>query len=248
MALVIGTPLVHAQTSEAVPPGSAAVGNEPELRAQLTPRNYTTLSSELAGRIDRIAPHVGDHFKKGDVLVQFDCGIEKAQVAHAGAVLAAAEKTFAINQRLAQLKSVGQLELELSQAEIGKAKADVAGAAAAAAKCTIIAPFSGVAVEQKAREFQYATPGQPLLDIVDDSSLEVELIVPSKWLGWLKPGYRFQVQVEETGKSYTAQLTHLNGQVDPVSQSIKIYGELPGGNIGLMSGMSGKAEISPPTK
>ena len=44
----------------------------PEIRAQLTPRQYTTLSSELAGRIDRISTKLGEHFKKGDNLIAFD--------------------------------------------------------------------------------------------------------------------------------------------------------------------------------
>ena len=45
----------------------------PELRAQLTPREYTTLSSEMAGRIDHVGTRVGEHFRKDDVLVVFDC-------------------------------------------------------------------------------------------------------------------------------------------------------------------------------
>jgi membrane fusion protein (multidrug efflux system) len=103
-------------------------------------------------------------------MVVFDCAIEHAQVARARSVAAQAEKTFAINQRLLALKSIGQLELEVSEAEVGKAAAELAAAAATASKCTISAPFSGVTVNQKAREYQYATPAQPLLEILDDHS------------------------------------------------------------------------------
>jgi hypothetical protein len=46
-------------------------------------------------------------------------------------------------------------------------------------------PFNGITVEQKAQEFQYATPGQPLLEVLDDRSVEIELIAPPRWLGWL---------------------------------------------------------------
>ena len=138
----------------------------PEIRAQLTPRQYTTLSSELAGRIDRISTKLGEHFKKGDNLITFDCVIQRAQVAHAQAIAIQAEKTYGINQRLLALKSIGQLELDVSAAEVQKSKADLASANAVASKCAIDAPFNGITVEQKAREFQYASPGQPLLDIL----------------------------------------------------------------------------------
>lgn len=222
--------------------------NAAEIRAQLTPRNYTTLSSETSGRIDGIRTRVGQHFRKGDLLIQFDCVTQRAQVARAKAVATQAEKTAAINQRLANLKSISQLELDVSRAEVEKTKAELAIADAAASKCEIAAPFSGVTVEQKAQEFQYAAPGQPLLEILDDRSLEVELIAPSRGLAWLKPGYAFQVHIEEIDKTYPAEITRIGGRVDPVSQTIKVFGEIRGDAAELMAGMSGRAYIAPPKK
>ncbi len=234
--------VVRAQGAAEMPP----LGNATEIRAQLTARNYTTLSSEASARIDRITTRVGEHFKKGDLLIVFDCVTQRAQVARAKAVATQAEKTAAINQRLASLKSIGELELDISRAEVEKAKADLAIADAAASKCAIAAPFNGITVEQKAQEFQYATPGQPLLEILDDRSLEVELIAPSRWLAWLKPGYLFQVHIDETDKTYPATITRVGGRVDPVSQTIKVFGEIRGDAAELMAGMSGRANIPPP--
>jgi RND family efflux transporter MFP subunit len=228
-------------------PDAALPDSGQEIRAQLTPRQYTTLSSEMAARIDRIATRVGERFRKGDVLVAFDCALQKAQLAHAQAVLTQAEKTFVINQRLMQLKSTGQLELDVAAAEVEKAKADRSAAEAAVAKCTIIAPFDGIVVDQKAREFQYTNAGQPLLDILDDHGLEVELIAPSRWLAWLKPGMAFKVDIHETEKSYAARVTRLSGRVDPVSQTIKVIGEITQAAPELMAGMSGRAVITPPS-
>ena len=43
------------------------------IRAQLVPRAFTTLSSETAARVDRISHRAGEHFQKGETLVEFDC-------------------------------------------------------------------------------------------------------------------------------------------------------------------------------
>jgi RND family efflux transporter MFP subunit len=224
----------------------ASEGIAPEIRAQLTARQFTTLSSEISARIDRIATRVGERFKKGDVLVEFDCAIQRAALSRARAALVQAEKTYAINARLSQLKSIGQLELDISLAEVQKAKAEVSAADATASKCIIAAPFAGVTVDQKAREFQFAAPAQPLLEILDDQALEIELIAPSRWLGWLAPGTSFEVHIDETGRTYPARVERLGGRVDPVSQSVKIIGALTGSPPGLMPGMSGRALMSPP--
>jgi membrane fusion protein (multidrug efflux system) len=216
------------------------------IRAQLVPRAFTTLSSETAARVDRISHRAGEHFQKGETLIEFDCIAQRAQVAKARAVLKAAEKTYAIHKRLFDLKSMSGLDLEVSAAEIDKAKADVAIADATQSKCTVEAPFAGVVVDQKAREFQYTTPGQPLLEIVDDKALELEFIVPSAWLRWLKTGFAFSVAVDETGRTYHAHVELLGGRVDPVSESIKVTGTIDGDAQDLMPGMSGRVLMAPP--
>ena len=96
------------------------------------------------------------------------------------------------------------------------------------------------------REFQYANPGQALLDVLDDRNLDVELIVPSRWIGWLKPGYTFQLRIDELDKNYSARISRLGGRVDPVSQSIRVFGEITDSNADLIAGMSGRATIAPP--
>jgi len=52
--------------------------------------------------------------------------------------------------------------------------------------------------------------------------------------------------VDETDKTYPARVTRLAGRVDPVSQSIKVVGEITAAAPELMAGMSGRANITPP--
>jgi multidrug resistance efflux pump len=153
----------------------------------------------------------------------------------------------AANRRLAELNSVGKLELETSEAELSKARADLTLARATLEKCTVVAPFAGRVAEQKLREKQFAQPGQPVLDIIDDGTLELDFIVPSRWLAWLKPAHAFRVRIDETGETYPARLTRLGARVDPVSQSIKVTAVIDGRFPQLIAGMSGRIELAPPT-
>jgi membrane fusion protein (multidrug efflux system) len=122
----------------------------------------------------------------------------------------------------------------------------VAAGMAVLGKCSIAAPFSGRVAEQKLREQQFAQAGQAILDIIDDSVLELEFLVPSRWLVWMKPGSGFQVRIDETGKSYPARIQRLGARVDPVSQSIKVNAVIDGKFTDLMAGMSGKVQMAPP--
>jgi len=100
--------------------------------------------------------------------------------------------------------------------------------------------------EQKVREQQYVQPGQVIMDIIDDSVLEIEFLVPSKWLAWIKPGYKFQVGIDETRKSYPAKVQRIGARIDPVSQSIKLVATIDGRFPELIAGMSGRVSLTAP--
>lgn len=231
------------------PKGTAAAPStldRREIRAQLAPRRFTTLAAEIGAKVSRLPVLEGTAFRQGQTLIQFDCTLQQAQLDKAKAALVGAEKIWVANQRLVELHSIGKVELETSEIEVIKARAEVASNAAVIAKCSVAAPFGGRIAEQKVREQQYVQPGQALLEIIDDSALELEFIVPSKWLAWLKPGVGFQVRIDETGKTYPAKVLRIGARVDPVSQSIKLTAVIDGRFNELIAGMSGKVLMTPP--
>jgi len=217
-----------------------------EIRAQLAPHRYTTLAAEIGAKIQRLPVQDGGSFRAGQVLVSFDCSLQQAQLNKARAALVGAEKSWTANKRLAELNSVGRVELDLSEAEVQKNQAELAAMSTMLAKCSISAPFSGRVAEQKAREQQYIQPGQAILDIIDDSVLELEFLVPSKWLAWIKVGFVFQVGIDETRKSYPAKVQRIAARVDPVSQSVRLVATISGRYPELIAGMSGRVSIVAP--
>jgi RND family efflux transporter MFP subunit len=217
-----------------------------ELRAQLSPRDYTTLAAEISAKIDRIAVKEGQSFRAGQLLVSLDCSLQRAQQRRAQAELAGADEMLAANRRLAQLDAIGQVEFNVSRTQAEKLRAELAYVNVTLAKCTLVAPFGGRVAEQKAREQQFVQAGQPLLDILDDSALELEFLAPSRWLAWLKPGHAFKVSIDETGRIYPARITRIGARVDPVSQSVKAAATIDGRFPDLIAGMSGHLLLSPP--
>ena len=232
-----------ATSTPAVKPGA----ERQDIRAQLSPQRFTTLAAEIGAKVNRLPVSEGGSFKSGQALSVFDCSLQTAQLNKARAALSGAEKTFTVNTRLSELGSIGKAELAVSDSEVAKNRAEVAAMAAMLAKCTVVAPFSGRVSEQKVREQQYVQPGQALLEIIDDSVLELEFIAPSRWLSWLKAGHGFQVRIDETGKTYPAKVLRIGAKVDPVSQSVKLAAAINGKFPELIAGMSGTVLLAAPS-
>ena len=224
-------------------PDTANPPDDRRIRTQLVSPDAVVLSSELAAKIDALPLREGDAFKRGDKLVGFDCSLYNAQFKKAQAIADSANKLLAVNKRLADLNSVGELELEQSAAKVREAEAELHYMKTSVDKCIIRAPFAGRIAKRLVATHQYVNTGTPLLDILSSEQLELQMIVPSNWMTWLKVGMAFQVDVEELGKTYPAQITRLGARIDPVSQTIAITGKVSASAPELLAGMSGWAQF-----
>lgn len=214
------------------------------VRAQLQAKNEVMLSSGIAAKIQRLPFRESQTFKKGDLLIQFDCSIEKAEHQFAKAALSKADTTVQVNERLNSLQSISTLELKTSQSDQQMAASKVALISAKLKACREFAPFDGRIAELEVHPLQRVKPGDPLMLIYDPSILEVELRVPSSWLKWIKPGQIFKLHIEETNTSYDARVKSIGAFVDPISQTVKIIGELDTHGQNVLPGMSGNATFT----
>lgn len=224
----------------------SSAGRAPEIRAQLSPHRQTVLSSELAGKIVELPVKEGERFKSGQVLVALDCAEHKARLDRARAQEDAAGKKLEIIGRLEKLNSVSRIEMDDALAQLAMSKAETALNQVYVNRCAIVAPFAGRVAAKHVQRYQFVGEGEKLLELIDDGELELEMIVPSHWLTWLAPGQTFQVRVDEIGRSYPAEVTRLGARIDPISQSVKVFGRIAGNQDGLLAGMSGSVEMPVP--
>jgi membrane fusion protein (multidrug efflux system) len=222
---------------------TALTDKDGRVRVQFVARNEVVVASELSAKIANLPWREGDAFRAGQQLVGFDCSLYVARRNKAQATLDAARQTLSVSKRLNELNSIGALEVQQAEAKVKEDAAELAYMQATVSKCSIAAPFSGRVAKRMAAAHQYVEPGTPLLGILDTGVLEVQMILPSRWLAWLKPGLRFTVQVDELGKSATGQVVRLGARIDPVSQSVAVTGVIEGGSGQLLPGMSGWASF-----
>lgn len=246
LASVLATLLLTAIPAQAYDETLWADSQTPAIRVAIKAKQEVVISSRTDGVIKRLGVGDGDRFQQGDILLELDCGVLEAQVLRSQAQAKRQNLILESYQRLSALNSKSALEVAVSEAEAAAAEAEALAMEKMLAQCQVKAPFSGLVGDMAVKENQFVATGQPLMEILDDSLLRLEFIVPSHWLAWLKPGFEFNLSIDETGATKKAVVTHLGGRVDPVSQSIKAYAKLEGDQKGLVPGMSGTADIQEP--
>ena len=208
----------------------------------VTSGQEAVIASRMTALITAMPLDAGQSFGKGQLLASFDCSQMKAQLSAANAAAAAYRKTYDTNVELDQYKAIGTNEVAVSKANLGKASAEAQAIQAGIGQCAIYAPFSGTVVERTAHPHDVAASGQPLMKIQGAGDLEVELIIPSSWLTWVKPGTPFTFSIEETGGSVSGRIARLGAAVDPVSKTMRVTGAIEVQGT-VVPGMSGTARF-----
>ncbi|MBI5162671.1 MAG: efflux RND transporter periplasmic adaptor subunit [Magnetospirillum sp.] len=232
--------LLLAVPAYAQPAPSGLSSAQPQtIRAQLRAKRQAVLSAGLGGEVTHLALREGDRVSEGTVLAGLDCNGHHAGRRVAEAKLGAAKAKLAAQERLGKLGQASGVEIEVAKAEAAMATAEAAVIDATLRKCEIRAPFAGVVVALPVRKNQYVREGEPLVELVDTEGLEIEMVLPSAWLAWLKSDSAFTLQVDELGKPFPAKVERIAGRVDPISQTVRVLGRLDGKPGGLLPGMSG---------
>lgn len=214
---------------------------EESIRGLIKAQDQAVLSSEVAATVARLPFRSGDNFAKGDVLVEFDCGLYAAQLKAAEASQQLRQSELANAEQLLAYKAISPLEVEVARNELQQADARYEIESLRVAGCQIQAPYQGRVIDVLTNEHQTVSRGTELMSILSDAQLEIELIVPSDWLGWLEIGHRFEFSIDETGKTHDASIARIGAMVDPVSQTIVVIAVFDGSRAGVLPGMSGNA-------
>lgn len=201
------------------------------------------LYTQIQGRVSALPRKEGERIEKGETLVQIDCEKYRAELAAAIAEHQAKDRTFANNKELTKLNAVSTLELEISEAEAKKAQAAIRIAELNVGNCRIAAPFSGRITGVMVNEHENVFPNDKLLSLLDDTSLEIELVLPSSSLAWLKRKARFTFTIDETKGEYQAKVKEIGANIDPASQTVKVIGGFEKLPPEILAGMSGSAQF-----
>lgn len=201
------------------------------------------ISTDLQTRAVKIAFQEGEHFKKGDVLVEFDCRKQRAEHAAAQAQLLEMTLTLDKFRLLARAQAAGKNEIEISEARVAKATAEADGLKSHLSQCELIAPYNGRVMELSLHPHESPQPGKPFIGIVSEGALEIDLIVPSDWAKWLKVGEKFTFNVDETGTSHEVSAKRIGASVDAISQTLKIVAGFGVNTDSVLPGMSGTAHF-----
>lgn len=206
----------------------ARLQDDAQAVGSLNSRQAVTLKPETAGRVARIAFKDGQGVKRGQLLVQLDDTLQRAELSQAQAQLSIARANLKRNEELLAQSFVAARVVDESRAALQVAEAQVDLAQARLQRMRITAPFDGTLGLRSINLGQYVKDGDPLVNLEDTSQLTVDFRLPERYQNRIAPGQSVQVQLDALpGQRYPARVLAVDPLLDANGRSIAVRAEMP---------------------
>jgi len=213
---------------EVVSVKTARLQDDAQAVGSLRSRQSVTLKPETAGRVSRIAFADGATVRRGQLLVQLDDTLQRAELSQAQAQLSIARANLKRNEELLAQNFVAARVVDESRAALQVAEAQVDLAQARMQRMRITAPFDGTLGLRSINLGQYVKDGDELVNLEDTSKLTVDFRLPERYQNRLAPGQGVQVQLDALpGKRYDARVVAIDPLLDANGRSISVRAEMP---------------------
>ncbi|WKT00349.1 efflux RND transporter periplasmic adaptor subunit [Gallibacterium salpingitidis] len=205
--------------------------------ALIRPNQGAMLSAQSTGMIQSVNIKSGQHVKKGQVLVELDNSVEKANLIASEAKLPAAKLTYQRYLSLAKTNSVSKTELDNAKATYENLVATINALKATIERRQIIAPFDGEAGIVKVNVGEYVTAGTEIVRVEDRSKMKVNFGISQDQLSQL----HLQQQVKAVSdvypdETFNAVVTAIEPAINKSTGLVEIEATFEG-NTKLISGM-----------
>lgn len=207
------------------------------------------LAADVAGVVTRVAFESGDTVKQGQVLVELDAKVERAQLASALARKELATTTIGRTRALAAKGAISQSQLDADEAALQTATTDVEALQAQVAKKTIRAPFSGKLGIRTVNLGQYLQPGTSVAVLETIDAVHVDFSLPQQRLAEVTVGQPVRITLEGSGAApLDGTIAAVDPNVDPVTRTIKLRADVANKTEGLRPGMFVQVTVVMPDK
>lgn len=208
-----------------------------------------TLSADAAGVVQRVHFESGATVKAGQVLVELDTSVERAQLASAMARKQLATTTASRTKALVDKGAISAAQADQDDATLRTSTTDAEGIQAQIAKKTIRAPFAGKLGIKSVVVGQYLNPGAPVAVLETFEDVHVDFTVPQQRLADVKVGLPVRITVGgDGGAPLEGTIAAVDPTVDPATRTVKLRADVTDKENALRAGMFVAVDVILPTR
>lgn len=193
-----------------------------EIQGSVQADDYVDAVSETAGRIIRLTVDEGDRVRSGQLIAELDLEQLDKQRAELEKSLELA-KTVYERQKSLWDQNIGS-EIQFLEAKNNKERLEksLETLAFQASKSKVYAPAAGVVERVILQSGELASPGMPIVQILNTAKLKVVADVPETYLRAVAPGKTVKVEFPALDMEQQARVNLVGSTIDPANRTFEV--------------------------
>jgi membrane fusion protein (multidrug efflux system) len=215
----------------------------------VTAAKGVAVSNDAPGIVSRILFESGQMARAGQVLVELDTSVERAQLASSKAKMDLAGLTAGRSRALVQSNAIAQSTLDSDEATLKTATTDTAALQAQIERKTVKAPFSGRLGIRGVNLGQYLTSGTTVTVLEAIDTVYVDFEMPQQRLADMKVGTPVRVTIAGAGGvAQDGTIAAVDPEIDSTTRTIKVRASVPNKDERLRPGMFANVAVVLPKR
>ena len=203
-----------------------------------------TVSNDAPGIVSAIHFESGTMIKQGQVLVELDSNVERAQLASVLARQELAEVNAKRTRALVAADAIPRSQQDNDDAIVRTSGSDLSQLRAQIDRKIVRAPFSGKLGIRLVNLGQYLNPGTAIAELAATETVFVDFTLPQEELRRLTLGMPVRVVIEGEGTAPAdGSLAAIDPAIDATTRSIKLRASLPNRDEKLLPGMFARISV-----
>lgn len=203
-----------------------------------------TVSNDAPGIVSAIHFESGAIVRQGQVLLELDSNVERAQLASVLARQELAQVNARRTRALVVADAIPRSQQDNDDAVVRTSGSDLEQLRAQIDRKIVRAPFSGKLGIRLVNLGQYLNPGTAIAELAATETVFVDFTLPQEELRRLKLGMPVRVVIEGEGTApVEGSLAAIDPEIDVTTRSIKLRASLPNRDEKLLPGMFARVSV-----
>ena len=212
-----------------------------DMECLLEPYMTVKIGTPVPGALAEVVADRGDVVRKGGLVARLDSRAQVASVRLSKARAEYAQRRMERNEELAQKELLSSQEQDEMQTDRQLAELELLERETQVAIREIRSPVNGVVVERFKGPGEYVQETE-IMEIAQIDPLNVEVVVPVRFFGQIRPGMVAEVRPEEpVGGVYDAKVKVVDKVIDAASGTFGVRLEIPNRDLKIPAGLRCRA-------
>ena len=205
-----------------------------EVQGTVTADDYVDVSAEVPGRILSLNVKEGQAVRKGQLIATIDPEATKKQIAELETGIELAQTVYERQKRLWDQQIGSEIQFLQAKNNVDRLNKNLELLNLQLKKTNVYAPVSGEVQRVVLQSGELASPGMPIIMMINMSNLKVVVDLPEKYLTSVKKGERIEMHFPALDKDLTLPVNLIGNVINSGNRTLPIELALNGGNATMM--------------